>query len=117
MCCIAWCGGLTLPCVLYCRGAEGMVQQAREWESSGEYARAVECYMKITPAVTSDQNIMEKCWMKVGFLNCCGGGGGVSCVYVCVGVKMYVCEHISLSLSLSGSGCLSVWQITDYSAV
>ena len=108
-----------------------MVQQAREWESSGEYARAVECYMKITPAVTSDQNIMEKCWMKVGFLNCCGGGGAVVCLYVCVGVKMYVCdcEHLSLSLSLSlflslslslplsGSGCLSVWQITDYSAV
>ena len=82
------CGGLTLPCVLYCRGAEGMVQQAREWESSGEYARAVECYMKITPAVTSDQNIMEKCWMKVGFLN--WWGWGVSCVCVCMCVCVWV---------------------------
>jgi len=42
-----------------------MIQQAREWESSGEYARAVECYMKITPKLTSDLTIMEKCWMKV----------------------------------------------------
>lgn len=42
-----------------------MIQQAREWESSGEYARAVECYMKVTPKLTSDLTVMEKCWMKV----------------------------------------------------
>jgi intraflagellar transport protein 172 len=42
-----------------------MVNQAREWEASGEYARAVECYMKITSSTIQDQNILEKCWMKV----------------------------------------------------
>ncbi len=42
-----------------------MIQQAREWESSGEYARAVECYVKVTNKITDDDRIMEKCWMKV----------------------------------------------------
>lgn len=50
------------------KGAEGMVTQAKEWESSGEYARAVECYMKITPAIVQDQSVLEKCWMKAGDL-------------------------------------------------
>ncbi len=47
------------------RGAEALVQQAREWESSGEYARAVDCYLKITDKVTADTNILEKAWVKV----------------------------------------------------
>lgn len=42
-----------------------MVRQAREWESSGEYARAVECYLKVTTNLTDDRNVLEKCWMKV----------------------------------------------------
>lgn len=46
-------------------GIEAMVRQAREWESSGEYARAVECYLKVTTNLTSDMNVLEKCWMKV----------------------------------------------------
>ncbi len=45
------------------RGA-GLLQ-AREWESSGEYARAVDCYVKINSKVTADKNIMEKSWRKV----------------------------------------------------
>ena len=40
------------------------MQQAREWESSGEYQRAVECYVKVTNQVTQDQKILEKCWIK-----------------------------------------------------
>lgn len=45
------------------RGVEGLLEQAREWEQSGEYSRAVECYLK----VKDDANtaLMEKCWMKV----------------------------------------------------
>lgn len=46
-------------------GIEAMVRQAREWESSGEYARAVECYLKVTTNLTDDRNVLEKCWMKV----------------------------------------------------
>ena len=48
-----------------CRGGESMVQQAREWESSGEYARAVECYLKVTSQLTNDTEVMLKCWKKV----------------------------------------------------
>ena len=47
------------------RGAETLIQQAREWESNGEYQRAVECYVKVTPKVTQDVTILERCWVKV----------------------------------------------------
>ncbi|XP_060552918.1 intraflagellar transport protein 172 homolog [Ruditapes philippinarum] len=46
------------------RGAESMLQQARDWESSGEYARAVECYLKVTDQLTNDKEVLSKCWMK-----------------------------------------------------
>ena len=42
-----------------------MVAQAREWESSGEYARAVECYLKVTNQLTNDTELMIRCWQKV----------------------------------------------------
>ncbi|CAH1772611.1 unnamed protein product [Owenia fusiformis] len=51
------------------RGADSLVQQAREWESSGEYARAVDCYVKVTPKHTSDNNLLQKCWVKAGELS------------------------------------------------
>ncbi|XP_035472779.2 intraflagellar transport protein 172 homolog [Scophthalmus maximus] len=48
------------------RGVEGLLEQAREWEQSGEYSRAVEWYLK----VKDDSNVvlMEKCWMKAAEL-------------------------------------------------
>ena len=46
------------------RGADTLIQQALEWESKTEYLRAVDCYIKITPQVTTDANVMQKCWMK-----------------------------------------------------
>uniref|UniRef100_A0A8C9QX79 Intraflagellar transport protein 172 homolog n=1 Tax=Scleropages formosus TaxID=113540 RepID=A0A8C9QX79_SCLFO len=49
-----------------CRGVEGLVEQAREWEQSGEYARAVECYLKVKDA--SNPTLAEKCWMKAAEL-------------------------------------------------
>lgn len=42
---------------------EGLLDQAREWEQSGEYSRAVECYLKVKDG--SNTTLMEKCWMKV----------------------------------------------------
>ncbi|KAJ8355794.1 hypothetical protein SKAU_G00185880 [Synaphobranchus kaupii] len=48
------------------RGTEGVVEQAREWEQSGEYARAVECYLKVKD--TSNVPLLEKCWMKAADL-------------------------------------------------
>ncbi|XP_039981994.1 intraflagellar transport protein 172 homolog [Xiphias gladius] len=49
------------------RGVEGVLEQAREWEQSAEYSRAVECYLK----VKDDSNValMEKCWMKAAELS------------------------------------------------
>ncbi len=41
--------------------------QAREWESNGEYGRAVDCYIKINNKVTMDKTILEKSWVKVRF--------------------------------------------------
>uniref|UniRef100_A0A3P9LP27 Intraflagellar transport 172 n=1 Tax=Oryzias latipes TaxID=8090 RepID=A0A3P9LP27_ORYLA len=48
-------------------GGEGLLEQAREWEQSGEYSRAVECYLK----VKDDANaaLMEKCCMKAAELS------------------------------------------------
>ncbi|MBN3325630.1 IF172 protein, partial [Atractosteus spatula] len=48
------------------RGVEGMVEQAREWEQSGEYTRAVECYLKVKD--TNNTPLLEKCWMKAAEL-------------------------------------------------
>ena len=45
------------------------MQQAREWESSGEYQRAVECFVKVTQKVTQDTNVLEKCWVKAAELS------------------------------------------------
>ncbi|CAG5120000.1 unnamed protein product, partial [Candidula unifasciata] len=47
-------------------GAEAIVRQAREWETSGEHQRAVECYLKVTPDMVADTKIVEKCLMKAG---------------------------------------------------
>ena len=47
------------------RGVEALVGQAKEWEASGEYARAVDCYLKVTNKQTQDSRILEKCWSKV----------------------------------------------------
>lgn len=55
------CPRVTL-CVCF-RGVEGLLEQAREWEQSGEYSRAVECYLKVKD--DSNTALMEKCWMKV----------------------------------------------------
>ncbi|CAH2245239.1 intraflagellar transport 172 homolog [Pelobates cultripes] len=44
------------------RGTEALVKQAREWEQAGEYARAVDCYLKVKDM--ENIQLMEKCWMK-----------------------------------------------------
>ncbi|XP_076128236.1 intraflagellar transport protein 172 homolog [Alosa pseudoharengus] len=47
-------------------GVEGVLEQAREWEQTGEYARAVECYLRVKD--TANVALMEKCWMKAAEL-------------------------------------------------
>ncbi|CAF93921.1 unnamed protein product, partial [Tetraodon nigroviridis] len=49
------------------RGAEGLLEQAREWEQSCEYSRAVECYLKVKD--DADGALLEKCWMKAADLS------------------------------------------------
>ncbi|KAM6915750.1 intraflagellar transport protein 172 homolog [Xenentodon cancila] len=49
------------------RGVEGLLEQAREWEQSGEYSRAVECYLKVKD--DSSTALMEKCSMKAAELS------------------------------------------------
>ncbi|XP_078486595.1 intraflagellar transport protein 172 homolog [Ciona intestinalis] len=45
-------------------GVEGMVKQAQEWESQGDYNQAISCYCKVTSDMTNDNRILEKCWGK-----------------------------------------------------
>ncbi|KAI1241384.1 hypothetical protein IHE44_0009870 [Lamprotornis superbus] len=47
-------------------GAEGLLEQAREWEQSGEYARAVDCYLKVRDP--SNSVLVEKCLLKAAEL-------------------------------------------------
>ncbi|XP_059212612.1 intraflagellar transport protein 172 homolog [Centropristis striata] len=49
------------------RGVEGLLEQAKEWEQSGEHSRAVECYLKVKD--DSNAALMEKCWMKAAELS------------------------------------------------
>ncbi|KAJ4920615.1 hypothetical protein JOQ06_027754, partial [Pogonophryne albipinna] len=48
-------------------GVEGLLEQAKEWEQSGEHARAVESYLKVKD--DSNTALMEKCWMKAAELS------------------------------------------------
>ena len=41
------------------------MKQAREWENNKDYARAVDCYLKVTQTVTQDNSVLLKCWHKV----------------------------------------------------
>ncbi|NWI06050.1 IF172 protein, partial [Tichodroma muraria] len=47
-------------------GTEGLLEQAREWEQSGEYARAVDCYLKVQDP--SNSVLVEKCLLKAAEL-------------------------------------------------
>ncbi|XP_038160069.1 intraflagellar transport protein 172 homolog [Cyprinodon tularosa] len=49
------------------RGAEGLLEQAKEWEKMGEYSRAVDCYLKVKD--DSNAALMEKSWMKAAELS------------------------------------------------
>ncbi|NXP39291.1 IF172 protein, partial [Leiothrix lutea] len=47
-------------------GTEGLLEQAREWEQSGEYSRAVDCYLKVQDP--SNSILVEKCLLKAAEL-------------------------------------------------
>ncbi|CDW59064.1 hypothetical protein TTRE_0000739401 [Trichuris trichiura] len=46
------------------KDAGAFLAQANNWEKQGEYERAVQCYLKITPELTNDTTMLEKCWLR-----------------------------------------------------
>jgi len=55
----------SLRCCVVGRGADTLIEQAQSWESKGEYLRAIDCYVRLTSDVTSDTNVLQRCWVKV----------------------------------------------------
>ena len=41
-----------------------MLEQATKWEASGEYSKAVDSFLKITPSNQIDKETAIRCWMK-----------------------------------------------------
>ena len=64
-----WCSPVgsqdRMICCLIFRGAESLMNQGTEWEKKGEYNRAIEMYMKITPNMTTDHELVEDAMVKV----------------------------------------------------
>ena len=46
------------------RGSDGLLSQGMKWEESGEYQRAVECYLKVDATATRDINVLSAAWTK-----------------------------------------------------
>ncbi|XP_074628986.1 intraflagellar transport protein 172 homolog isoform X2 [Acropora palmata] len=46
------------------RGAESLLNQGIEWEKKGEYNRSIEMYMKITPSMTTNHELVEDAMVK-----------------------------------------------------
>ena len=55
--------------LFYFRGAESLLNQGIEWEKKGEYNRAIEMYMKITPSMTTDHELVEDAMVKVSVIS------------------------------------------------
>ncbi len=45
-----------------------LLQKARQWEEQGEYERAVECYLKVDPSNTGDEELMANSWSRAAEL-------------------------------------------------
>lgn len=46
------------------RGAESLLSQGKDWEKKGEYNRAIDMYIKITPNMTTDHELVEDAMVK-----------------------------------------------------
>ena len=42
-----------------------MLSQGKDWEKKGEYNRAIDMYIKITPNMTTDHELVEDAMVKV----------------------------------------------------
>ena len=63
------CCFITVLLLFYFRGAESLLNQGIEWEKKGEYNRAIEMYMKITPSMTTDHELVEDAMVKVSVIS------------------------------------------------
>ncbi|VDK57787.1 unnamed protein product [Anisakis simplex] len=50
------------------KGALSFVAQGRDWETQGEYSRAIQCYMKVQEPETSDVNMITNALKRAGDL-------------------------------------------------
>lgn len=50
------------------RDVDLLLQQARQWEESGEYERAIDCYLKVDQSNTSNVQVMTSSWSKAAEL-------------------------------------------------
>ena len=46
------------------RGADSLISQGREWETRAEYNRAIDLYLKVTPEMTNNKDLLEKVYSK-----------------------------------------------------
>ena len=46
------------------KSSDGLLAQGRQWEESGDYVRAVECYLKIDRSATKDVSLLAAAWTK-----------------------------------------------------
>ena len=53
---------------LICRGAASLIAQAKDWEESADYDKAIACYLKVAEPLTQDTQLMHKSWTKAGEL-------------------------------------------------
>jgi intraflagellar transport protein 172 len=45
-----------------------LVAQANDYETQNDYDKAAACYLKVAAPLTSDTELMERCWTKAGEL-------------------------------------------------
>ncbi|CAJ0583461.1 unnamed protein product, partial [Mesorhabditis spiculigera] len=60
------------------RGVESFLAQGREWEQNGEYYRAVQAFLKISPEMTTDTELVRQSALKaadIGMRFLIGGNG------------------------------------------
>lgn len=50
------------------KGAEALLEQAQQWETSGDFQRAIECYARIGPQHSTDTRLLQKAWLRAGDL-------------------------------------------------
>ena len=50
------------------RDVSVILSKARQWEETGEYQRAVDCYLKVDKTITNDTSVMATAWTKAAEL-------------------------------------------------